>query len=421
MWFTKGQPVRFPLLTTSAPSDAGLLGAASTTVLVGDRPLGYNGINGLRIGTGFFGDEDRRFGFQMYGFLLERASNVQTFGTLDAQAGTSNSPITTGSILASGLVRESGIPVLARPYIDSATGVQSTVVLSGPGFGAAQVQVGTNTQTWGVSPEGVWNFFRTQPGSRLAWSLDFTAGYRYIFEKEQLWVYSATEVNGLTALPQFEAGPFGTTIPLQPTLSLASTTVGGVNVTVPGTISIRDTYTAVNQFNGFVVGFNSDARYGMFTANLFGKIAVGDMHERVDISGVSSFYDPSARSGLTPAAAAAFPGISGGGLGSAYGGVLANAANIGTHIQDRFSYIPEVGGKVGIALTRGLTAYIGGNFLYFPNLVRPGNLVNPVVSSAAIPFSVNYGATGAPRGPGFQMIQTDHWLGGVSCGLILKY
>jgi hypothetical protein len=416
LWFTKGQNVRYPLLTTSAPSDAGIVGAASTTVLVGDRPLGYNGMNGLRIGTGFFGDQDRRFGFQVYGFILERASNTQTFGTLDE-----GTPTTPSTAINTG-TRQSGIPVLARPFVDVVTGAQSSIVLSGPNFGPSQVIVGTNTQTWGITPEGVWNVYRSQPGSKFSWSFDLTAGYRYLNVKEQLWVYSTTELNGFSALGTFQSGPFGIiTQVISSGTGLAQANQAGVNLTVPARVSLADQYTAVNQFNGAVLGFKTDARYGMFTSSLFGKIAVGEMHERVTLNGVGSFNDPTGASGNLPGSSAVVGGLPGGGLGQFYGGVLVNAANIGTYVHDRFTYIPEVGLNFGIALTKGLTGYIGGNFLYFPNLVRPGNLVNPVTSSAAVPFSANYGQAGAPRGPAFTLVETDHWIGGLTCGLILKY
>ena len=97
LWFTKGQPINFPLVTASAPADAGVLTAGSTLVLSGQRDLGYNAMNGFRLTAGFFGDADRRFGFQMSGFITERRANVQDFGSLQ---------------------NVSGIPTLARPFID---------------------------------------------------------------------------------------------------------------------------------------------------------------------------------------------------------------------------------------------------------------------------------------------------------------
>ena len=101
--------------------------------------------------------------------------------------------------------------------------------------------------------------------------------------------------------------------------------------------------------------------------------------------------------------------------------MLANPANIGTFVEDRVSVIPEVGVNFGIALTRGLTGFIGVNFLYIPEVIRPGTQASPIVNSAAIPFSSSFGAAGAQRGPRIIFEQDDYWLGGVNFGLMLRY
>jgi hypothetical protein len=400
LWFTNSQKIRYPLLTTSAPADAGVLGAASTTIIAGDRGnLSYNGLDGLRVAMGFFGDVDRRVGFQMTGFIHERVANVKSYGSTDFT---------------------SGIPLLARPFVDF-NGLQSTVLLSGPDFGSANVIVGTNTQMWGVEPVGIWNLYRSEPGERLAWSVDFLAGYKFLHLKEELFISSRTLLDGTAALPQFTTGPFGVIIPLPAIVGPAQTGFGGVAVGGPAAVEIRDRFTAVNKFNGVVFGLQSEARYGMITASSFFKVGIGNMHQRVNVFGGGAFVDATGRSGTTFGTLGGFASGVGGGNGAAYGGVLANASNIGTFVNDTFTYVPEIGGKMGIALTKGFTGYIGVNFMFLPDVVRPGEVVSPVVSSAAIPFSVNYGATGAARAPGFQFNQQNHWIGGLSLGFMLRY
>ncbi|QJW97170.1 BBP7 family outer membrane beta-barrel protein [Frigoriglobus tundricola] len=396
LWFNRGQHVNAPLVTTSAQSDGGLPGAASTLVLSGNHTLGYNGISGMRFTAGFFGDDDRRFGFQMTGFILETRANVQQFGSLDNNA---------------------GIPVLARPFVDT-NGQQSSVVLSGPSMGAGMVKVATTSQTWGVEPEGVWNIFRAEPGKKTLFSIDLIAGYRFIQVKEGLSVSSATELSSGNQIPTFTTGPFGIITQTGTTLGSSTANVGGVTVGGPAIIQVVDSFNTTNQFNGFVTGLKADARYGIFTASGFAKIAIGDMHERVQVFGGTSIT-----SQPNPAAAAvstnpiAFSGLNGG----AYGGVLANASNIGTYSYDRFTYIPEVGLNLGIAVTRGLTCYIGGNFMYFPDVIRPGGVITTASSSAALPFSSNYGASGAARAPDIKFNQEHYWLGGVNIGLTYRY
>jgi hypothetical protein len=402
LWFTNGQRVRYPLATTSAPSDAGVLGAASTTVLSGQRDLGYNAMSGFRLSAGFFGDADRRIGFQLTGFYVAPSSNRQSYGAV-------------GSPLLAGL------PVLGRPFIDATSGAQSAIVLSGPDFAASRVFVGAYTQTWGMEPVGVWNIYRSDPGSRAPWSIDFLAGYKFVQVKEELRVQSWTQMDANAALPVFVTGPFGIITQLPAVTTAAQTVFGGATVGGPALITIEDRFRTTNNFNGFVLGLKGRGQYGIVTLDGYAKAAIGDMHERVQISGGGSFFDPTRRSGTTPGVLNGFNLGVGGGVGSVVGGVLANAGNIGTYNRDRFAVIPEIGGNIGLAVTRGLTLYTGVSAMYFSDIARPGDQVNPVVSSAAIPFSANYGAPGAPRSPFYQIRETSHWLGGVNFGLRLQY
>jgi hypothetical protein len=402
VWFNDAMRLKAPLLTTSAPTDGGVIGAPSTTVLVGNKHLGYGGINGLRLSGGFFGDADRRFGFEWSVFVLERAANTQVFGDV-------------------GNFALSGIPTLARPFIDSTTGTQSAVVLSGPDFGAARVNVATTNQAWGIDALGVWNLFRTEPGCKAATSVDFLAGYRFIEIKEELFVQSRTLLDPTVALPVFQTGPFGVITQSPAVAAPARAPFGGVTIGGLAGLEIRDRFRALNKFNGGVVGLRGEVRYGMWTVSSYTKVAVGNMHERIEVFGGGSFYDPTGRSGVTRTTQGAFDLRVGGGAGSAIGGVLANTNNLGIFLKDHVDVIPEVGLNVGLALTRSSTIYLGGTLIYFPNVARPGDLINPVVNSSAIPFSANYGNPNAVQTPTLRIVDSHYWLGGVNVGLQIRY
>ncbi|MBN9119571.1 MAG: BBP7 family outer membrane beta-barrel protein, partial [Planctomycetes bacterium] len=360
-----------------------------------NRDFGYGAMSGMRLTAGFFGDADRRFGFQIQGFFTEHKPVREKFGDLSNTA---------------------GIPTLARPFID-VNGASSAVLLSGPNFGAAIVRVRTDTQTIGVEPVGVWNLYRAEPGTRRVWSVDFLAGYKFVQLRENLIINSFSRLDDQIALPVFAGGAFGQ-IGQNTSIVPAQVPLGGTIVGGPAVVQLNDQFRTTNRFNGAVIGLRTEGRYGMFTSSLTAKIAAGYLNERVEISGNTTFVDPTSRSG-TPSTFGFPSGV--GGNGGSVGGVLANPSNIGTFVHDRFTYIPEVGVTFGVALTRGLTAYVGGNFIYMPDVVRVGNTVNPVVSSAAIPLSPNFGATGAARGPGFRFIEDDFWIGGATFGLMLRY
>ena len=108
-------------------------------------------------------------------------------------------------------------------------------------------------------------------------------------------------------------------------------------------------------------------------------------------------------------------------VGTAYGGLYANASNIGRYYHDEFAIIPEGTLNVGLNVTRGLTAFLGYNFLYINNVARPIEQINPVVNSATVPASTNYGSTTRPVVPRNIFVQDEYWLMGVNFGLMMRY
>jgi hypothetical protein len=151
----------------------------------------------------------------------------------------------------------------------------------------------------------------------------------------------------------------------------------------------------------------------MFTIAMSGKFAFGNMHQVVDINGDTSIVDPTLLSVLT---ARIDPRV-----GYAYGGLFANAANIGRYNHDEFAFIPEANINLGINITRGLTSFVGYNFLYINNVVRPGRQLNPIVNSATVPASPNYGAAGRPAVANNLFEQDEFYLQGLNFGFMLRY
>ena len=61
-----------------------------------------------------------------------------------------------------------------------------------------------------------------------------------------------------------------------------------------------------------------------------------------------------------------------------------------------------------VAITRGITGYVGYNFLYVNKVARPGSQINPVVNTASVPFSPNFGTT-RPLTTSGLFAQDDFW------------
>jgi hypothetical protein len=381
MYFNQSQPVRFPLVTSSAPADFGLLGQASTLTLVGRDDLSYGTLSGFRITSGFYGDADRRYGFEASGFLVAEASNSTQIRTT-----------------------ETGLTVLSRPFIDSATLLPTVQVVGFPNFGAGQVLVDTTSRTWGMEANGLINLYRGGPDSKLHFSLDFIWGYRYLELAEQLTIGSSTELTLPTIFtPTFTAGPFGTVTQTGTVATPIGARVGGVVFFNPTVITVEDSFRVTNRFNGGQVGLRGESRYGMFTLVTTGKLAIGHMHQRLDIDGSTVAVDPVS-----------------GASGAFFGGLLANASNIGSYNHDEFAVIPEANVNLGLNISRGLTAFIGYNFLYINRVARPGTQINPIVNSATVPFSGNFGQN-RPFVPLNIFTQDDYWIMGVNFGFQLRY
>jgi len=389
VFFAKGQPANFPLLTTSAPSDQGLLGRPSTLVLAGGGDISCNPVSGFRVGAGFFGDADRRWGFETIATVLEHKANVT-----DLSSGTN-------------------IPTLARPFIDS-TNVRlfNSQVIANTNFAQGRAVVGTTNQTWWIDATGVVNLYRSEPGTKCACSLDFLAGYRYLQVEETLDINTHSQLNQVgTLTPVFAVGPFGVLTQVGTTVTPIPVPFGGQTISTPATVVVQDSFHVVNRFNGGVVGLRGEVRYGMFTTTTTMKFAFGNMNERLEIAGASGYTDLSKPNPTTG-------GIN---TGSAFGGLYANASNIGRYNHDEFAFIPEININLGLNVTRGLTAYLGYNFMYINNIARPADQINPIVNTATVPFSPNYGSTTRPTVPRIIFDQDEFWMMGVNFGLMMRY
>src|SRR5262249_39124847 len=88
------------------------------------------------------------------------------------------------------------------------------------------------------------------------------------------------------------------------------------------------------------------------------------------------------------------------------GGAYTGATNIGRITQDEFTVVPQLQANVGYQFTSGLRAYVGYNFLYWSDVVRPGDQIDIVAG---------------PGRPTVPMNRTDFWAHGLNFGLELRY
>ena len=86
-----------------------------------------------------------------------------------------------------------------------------------------------------------------------------------------------------------------------------------------------------------------------------------------------------------------------------------------------FAVVPELGINVGYQINPLWRVFVGYNFLYLSDVVRPGNQIDRVVNTTQLPSVLGPGMLVGPARPTFVMKGTDFWAQGLSVGLEFRY
>jgi hypothetical protein len=267
-----------------------------------------------------------------------------------------------------------GNPILSQPVINALTGQEAVVNVAFPGAFAGGVSVTSSTQLWGAEANFVGSLLR---GS--CYSADMLLGFRYATLQEDFGVSSSTFL-----LPSGVAGFDGTTI------------TGG------NQLFVSDLFETSNDFYGGQLGLRGEVRWSHFILTLSSKFAVGDSHEEVRINGTSTLVAP----GVTQ---------------SVPGGLYAVSSNIGKHTSDRVTFLPEGEVRLGFLVTHQLCVYLGYDYLYWFDVVRPGNQVDRTINPNLVPTNLAFGMPGGPANPAFAFQRSDYWVQGLTVGFELRY
>src|SRR5262249_6596375 len=103
------------------------------------------------------------------------------------------------------------------------------------------------------------------------------------------------------------------------------------------------------------------------------------------------------------------------------GGLLALPTNIGDHSHDEFSVVPEFRINLGYQVTEHLRAFVGYTFLYWTQVVRPGEQINLNVNSTQIATSLLFGPLAGPAQPSFSFRHSDFWAQGLNLGVEFRF
>ncbi len=160
---------------------------------------------------------------------------------------------------------------------------------------------------------------------------------------------------------------------------------------------IFDRFETRNQFNGVDLGWAYKKTRGYWTFDSLLRLAVGSTNQTVTINGGTTIS-----------------GVAGQPTESFVGGLRAQRTNIDTYEQDQFTVIPELNLNLGYQLTDHFRATVGYTFIYWSNVVRPGDHIDYDINPALLPPE-QVPFTGAER-PGFEFDTTDYWAQGISIG-----
>jgi hypothetical protein len=174
----------------------------------------------------------------------------------------------------------------------------------------------------------------------------------------------------------------------------------GNTAVTPGTrFQVLDRFRTENYFHGGQIGLSGEYRAGNLIVGGRGSVALGVTHSEVEIAGSTVVTSPGQ-------ASAAFAG-----------GLLAQPTNSGRFEEDEFAVVPEVGVTLGYQVLPGLRATVGYNFLYWSQVLRPGEQIDLTVNPTQLPP----GTLAGPAVPARTGRSSDLFVHGLTFGVELRY
>ena len=168
---------------------------------------------------------------------------------------------------------------------------------------------------------------------------------------------------------------------------------------------MTDHFATQNHFFGGNVGLDALWYWGRWSVEMRGQLALGDTVQLLDISGSQRFVSTT------------------GAVQNFTGGLLALPSNIGHYNRNAFSVVPEIGVNLGYQILPCLRGFIGYNFLYWSNVIRPGTSIDTSLDVTKIP---NFPLTPEPAPvsglhPAPIFNEVGFWAQGLTFGLEFVY
>lgn len=248
--------------------------------------------------------------------------------------------------------------VLAVPFFDIDNGVNDALLVSHPDAvdgRSGRIDISGNNEVFGADLYGRVLYARTCRGR-----VDLVGGYHVSRINEYFQMASTITVIGN----------------------------GGLDPT-GRVLRVVDRFDTRNEFHGGTIGLMSEHDWCGLSLRTGLKVALGNMRQRVLISGNTTITDP----GDVPTVTA--------------GGLFTAASNIGQYERNEFAATPEANLTIGYRIRPNLECTLGYSFVYWSNVVRPGSLIDTTIDTDG---------NNVER-PAFNFRTSDFWVQGLSLGV----
>jgi hypothetical protein len=324
-------------------------------------------------GFGFLGQPDtvRLLGPGQYGDSLRSGFRVRAgrwFGEdcITNPWGVDGSYFFLGKQSDSFAANSGQFPVLTRPFFAPNINREFGEQVAFPGVATGQLNIDTTSELWGADINLRRALCRTCT-SQSEWFM----GYRHLNLRESLGFLESITSLGMLNDP-------------------------------PGTsILVTDQFNVHNQFHGGQLGYAMSRQRDRWNLRARASVALGVTHQELQISGAQLRTRP----GQAPEAFT--------------GGLLAAGPNLGTFENNKFSVVPEVTLNAGYNLTPNLAVHLGYNFIYWSNVIRPGDQIDRVVDLSFVPNAPPV-PTITPR-PQPTFTQSGFWTQGLQFGVDYRW
>jgi hypothetical protein len=324
-------------------------------------------------GTGFLGDPNTRtiLGPGQFGPDFQTGFRVRVGGWLDScgNQGFDASYFFLGRGRQTETFDSNRFPTIVRPIFAPNSNSEFGEVVARPGFSAGRLVVDQDSLLWGADVNYKCAICSTCDGGR-GWFI----GYRHLNLTERL---NITEF--ITALSTDTGDPVGTRV------------------------VVGDRFETRNRFHGGQVGYWWQRKMDRFEIDARASVALGVTNHVLDISG----FQQRTRPGQSTQ-----PFV---------GGLLATGPNLGQFRRSSFSVVPEGLVNVGYRLSKNVKIYGGYNFLYWSNVLRPGDQIDRVVDVSLVPNPpVGVPPSGQNR-PQPTFTRSDYWAQGIQLGVEFRW